>query len=129
MTPWSSYVWSPANAGFLGSGLCAGGRRGTGEGDDWMLPGPGGPCLLEKPGSGAERTPDRDEAKASSHTPLYRPAPSLSFPAGWLPACSPGSCVPALGGGAQRTLGRGQAGAKALFSRCAWEGGPPAGPA
>lgn len=40
-------------------------------------------------------------------------------------ACYLGSCVPALGGEApQRTLGHRRAGAKALFSRCAWEGGP-----
>lgn len=89
MTLWSSYVWSPANAGFLGSGLCAGGRRGTGEGDDRVLPGPGGPCLLEEPGSGAEGTPDRGEAKASSHTPPFQARAVPQFPcraaARWLP--------------------------------------------
>ncbi|CAN0568484.1 unnamed protein product [Rangifer tarandus platyrhynchus] len=99
------------------------GRRPGAPGTRWTLP-------AGRAGIGCRRDPRPRRGQGQlAHTPPSRPAPSLSFPAGRLPAGSPGSCVPALGGEAERTLGRGRAGAKALFSRCTWEGGPPAGQA
>ena len=91
MTPWSSYVWSPANAGFLRSRRCAGGRRGTGEGDDRGLPGHGGPCTLEEQEGGCRGDPRPRRGQGQlAHTPFQARAvcaervprgESLSFPA------------------------------------------------
>lgn len=78
MTPRSSHVWSSAYAGFLRSRAPRGGREegGTGD-DDWCSRDSAGPRREEtrKEGCRGSRA-GQGEAKAGSHTPLPRPAPS-----------------------------------------------------
>lgn len=76
MTPRSSYVWSPANAGFLRSRRCAGGGGGLERAMTGFSRDTAGPARWKSRKGDAEGTPGQGEAKASLHTPPSRPAPS-----------------------------------------------------
>lgn len=76
MTPRSSYVWSPANAGFLRSRRCAGGGGGLEKAMTGFSRDTAGPARWKSRKGDAEGTPGQGEAKASLHTPPSRPTPS-----------------------------------------------------
>lgn len=67
-------MWSRAYAGFLRSGRCAGGQGGTEEGYDRVLP---APARWKTRRGGPSGPRGQGEAKASSLTRPFRPAPSV----------------------------------------------------